>query len=67
VLFSGHLLYFEHFLSCPIKTRLTPGAQTIRLRHAVKNTWVKLRPGFSQGPAGQSTAPEGASGRKWRD
>jgi lipoprotein-anchoring transpeptidase ErfK/SrfK len=54
------VIYFVLNISflAPIKTRLTPGAQTIRLRHAVKNTWVKLRPGFSQGPAGQLRAPE---------
>jgi hypothetical protein len=40
VLFSGHLLYFEHFLCSRANPARTPTVETARLTHAVKNAWA---------------------------
>jgi hypothetical protein len=40
VLFSGHLLYFEHFLCFPRQTSPHTSVETARLTHAVKNAWA---------------------------
>src|SRR5438552_2177450 len=41
VLFSSHLLCSQHFISRPRQTSPAAGVETIRLRDAVKNTWVR--------------------------
>jgi lipoprotein-anchoring transpeptidase ErfK/SrfK len=41
VLFSSHLLCFEHFLFSPHQVNPTARVETIHLTHAVKNAWRK--------------------------
>jgi len=39
VLFSGHLLCFEHFLFCCRRTSPKPGVENVWLARAVKKWW----------------------------
>ena len=56
------VIYFNSKISfvAPIETSLKTGVETVRLRHAVKNAWVRRQTGFLIGFAWHSRAPDGA-------